>query len=167
MTTRTCGIARPLKYDDVKPGMLIAALHDSRKVIGLAFAGDRETLVAVFDDNGEGEDPNPPYVLDLSDLHATAVMIPGERQITPADGDASFALLPQRRVGIEGLVICSNGRVAVAVNHHDFGQRKYLLLDFDTGEPIGQVSQVAVLPDWQLFVIEEGQTKRRLVSASA
>jgi len=164
--TRTYGIARPLKYDAVKHGMLIAAQYGARKVVGLAFAGDRETLVAVFDDNGE-QDPAPPYVLDLADLHTTAVMIPGERQITPAEGDAPFALLPQRRVASEGLVICSDGRVAIAVNHHDFGQSKFLMLDFETGKPIGQVSQVAVLPDWQLFVVEEGETTRRRVSASA
>lgn len=163
---RTYGIARPLKYDDVKPGMLVAAEYGTRKVIGLAFAGDRETLVAVFDDNGE-VDPVPPYVLDLVDLRRTIVMIPGERQITPADGDEAFALLPQRRAGIEGLVICSDGRVALAVNHHQFGRSTLLMLNFETGEPIGQVSQFAALPDWQLFVVEDGQANRRRVSASA
>lgn len=164
MTTRTYGFARPMKYEDVKPGMLIAAQWGSRKVLGLAFAGDRETLVAVFDDSGDNE-PEPPYVLDLTDLHTSAVMIPGHREIVPADGDAPFSLLPQRRIGKEGLVICSDGRVGVAVSHHDFGTKKFLMLDFETGEPIGEVSQVAALPDWQLFVVEEGQTQRRLVSA--
>ena len=166
MTTRTYGFARPLKYEDVKPGMLIAAQWGKRKVVGLAFAGDRETLIAVFDDAGDSE-PEPPYVLDLGELHATAVMIPGQRELVPAEGDGSFKLLPDRRIGKEGLVICSDGRVGIAVTHHDFGAKKFLVLDFETGEPITQVSQIAALPDWQLFVVEEGQTKRRLVSASS
>lgn len=166
MTTRTYGFARPLKHDDIKPGMLIAARYGNRKVLGLAFQGDRETLVAIFDDNGE-EDPQPPYVVDLGDIYQTAVMIPGQRELVPAEGDAPFALLPQRRSGIEGLVICSDGTVAIAVSHHDLGMKKYQIINFDTGTPVSQGGQMAALPDWQLFVVEDGQTKRRLVSASA
>lgn len=166
MTVRTYGFGRPVKYEEISQGMLIAGRWQERKVLGLGFATERETLVAVFDDSGD-EGPLPPYVIQPYELNATAVMIPGDRLITPAEGDASFPLLPQRRVATEGLVICSDGRVAVAVNHNDFGRDNFLLLDFDTGKPVDRVTQVAVLPDWQLFVVEEGQTTRRRVSAAA
>ncbi len=163
MTTRTYGFAYPLKYDDVKPGMLISAQHGSRHVIGLAFQGDRELLLAVFDDGGDQE-PRPPYVLDLSDVHASLTMIPGEREFEPADS-YSFDLLPQRRTGIEGLIISSTGRVGLAVSHADFGMKKFLMLDFDTGEPIQQSSQIAVMPAARLFVVESGRDTRREVVA--
>lgn len=166
MTVRTYGFGLPVKYEEISPGMLISGKWQDRKVLGLGFATERETLVAVFDDSGD-EGPLPPYVIQPHELNATAVMIPGDRVITPAEGDASFPLLPQRRVALEGLVICSDGSVAVAVNYRDFARDKFLLLDFDTGEPVDRVVQVAVLPDWQLFVVEEGQTTRRRVSASA
>lgn len=165
MTIRTYGFAHPLKYDEIKPGMLIKGLWGKRTVVGIAFATSRETALAVFDDNGDDE-PSPPYVLDLNELNGSAVSIPGEREIEPADGDGSFVLLPQRRPS-DGVVICSDGRVGIAVIHHDFAEKKYLVLDLATGKPMADIKQMAALPDWRLFVVEEGRKTKRLVEATA
>lgn len=163
MTTRTYGFAYPLNYDDVKPGMLVSALYGSRHIIGLAFQGDREILVAVFDD-GDDQEPRPPYVIDLADIHSSLTLIPGDREIEPVD-DYSFDLLPRRRAGPEGFFITSSGEIGLAVTHREFGGRKLMMLNFDTGEPMGQGGQMAFLPPFRLFVVEPGREARREVIA--
>ena len=165
MTIRTYGFAHPLKYDEIKPGMLIKGLWGKRTVVGLAFATSRETALVVIDDNGEDE-PTPPYVLDLNELNGSTVAIPGIREIEPADGDGSFVLLPQRRPP-EGVIISSDGRIGVSVIHHNFGGKKHLVLDLASGEPMADIKHMAALPDWRLSVVEDGRTTKRLVSVDA
>lgn len=161
MTTRTHGFAYPLKYDEVKPGMLISAKYGSRHILGLAYAGEREPLLAVFADSGESE-PKPPYVLELNAVHDSLTLIPGDRHFEPV-GETSFHLLPLRRIGGEGFVIASDGRVGLAVVHRDFGQSKFMILDFETGAPLAQTGQLAMLPAYRLFVAEAGRDTRREV----
>ncbi|WP_295198750.1 hypothetical protein [uncultured Brevundimonas sp.] len=163
MTTRTYGFALPLKYDDVKPGMLISAMYGTRHIIGLAFSDEREMLVAVFDDGGES-DPRPPYVIDLSDVHTTLTQIVGEREFDPAD-NYSFDLLPQRKSFVEGFFITGDGRVGLAVTYNRFGTKKYVQLDFDTGEGIVHGGVLAVLPPARLYVVQPGREQRREVVA--
>lgn len=163
MTTRTYGLAYPLKYEEAKPGMLISAMYGARHVMGLTFTGDREMLLAVFADGAE-TDPRPPYVLELTDVHGSMTVIPGQREFEPAD-DQPFGLLPNRKIGGDGFVITSGGQVGLAVVHRDFGMPRFMVLNFDTGEPLERTGEIAMLPPIRLFVVEEGRKERREIIA--
>ncbi|MFN3836769.1 MAG: hypothetical protein ACK4MI_03555 [Brevundimonas sp.] len=159
MTTTAFGYAVPLKYDEAKPGMLISAsTPGGRHVLGLAFQGDREILLAVFRQNGEPTEPEPPYVVDLTDVHQTLTGIIGDREFEPAG--LAFELLPQRKVGIEGFVITSQGTIGLAVVHHDFGQPKFRMLDFDTGLDLKHGGSVAVIPEPRIYIRGPGRDQR-------
>lgn len=158
MATKTYGFARPLKYDDVKPGMLLSADNSGRRVIGLAFQGDREILVAVIQHEGEG--PPLPYVIDLSDIHQSLTVIDGDRELEPME-NADFALLPQQRGLKDGFLIASDGTVGLAVSYNEFGSKAFKILDFATGLDLKHGGHTAALPPARLFIRQDCKEQRR------
>ena len=160
MTVRTYGFSRPLTYEEVKPGMLLSAQHGERHVLGLAFQGDRETLVAVFQQSGSEESPPLPYVLDLSDIHQALSAVDGEREFEPRD-DVDFSVVAKARTLKDGFVLSSSGRVGLAVSYNHFGSKNWKVLDFETGEDLAERATLAMLPPARLLIRQPGRDQRR------
>lgn len=159
MATKAYGFARPLKYDDVKPGMLLTTDNSGRRIIGLAFQGGREVLVAVIQQEGEG--PPLPYVIDLSDIHQSLTVIDGDRELEPMK-NSDFALLPRRRGLKDGFLIASDGTVGLALSYNDFGSKAFKILDFATGLDLKHEGHTAALPPARLFIRQDKEQRREL-----
>lgn len=150
------GFAKPIKIDDIGPGMLIAATSaDGERMIGVGYHGDYDAgLVVVW----SSRDTDIPRVEDL-DARFVYASIDGALEVEPEDVQDAFSVLPKLK-SETGLTLNAEGRIGAAVAVDQFGTLTRDHVDLETGKSMERSAGTGLLSGYRMFIRQEGRKDR-------
>lgn len=156
MTVKAYGFAYPVTLGDIKTGdLLVVALGDGERVVGVSFKTEHDSGIAVLWSNRDTEVPRA----EDRDARWVYARIDGELVVEPVDVQDAFQV-PLKVSANTGLMVTSDGRVGVSMDVDNFGTAARAHLDLSTGERLERSSATGMISDYKLFVQQEGRKDR-------